>query len=90
MTQQEFTARTGLNVNPETYANIEKVRQALDNGKCLRIEFYKDGSGACFHFIDPHGDHGLPCDRLMSFSINEAMQIVSGFRFKQHELNKCY
>ena len=40
---------------------IEKVREALNNGKCLSVEFYKDGSGARFHFIDPHGDHGLPC-----------------------------
>lgn len=35
---------------------IEKVREALNNGKCLSVEFYKDGSGACFHFIDPHGE----------------------------------
>lgn len=70
--------------------NIKKVREALNNGKCLSVEFYKDGSGARFHFIDPHGDHGLPCDWSMSFSINEAMQIISGFRFKQHELNICF
>ena len=30
---------------------IEKVREALNNGKCLSVEFYKDGSGARFHFI---------------------------------------
>lgn len=74
----------------ENKERIEKVRQALEKGKCLKVEFYKDGSGASFHFIDPHGDHGMPCDWSMSFSIDEAMQIVSGFRFKQHELNKCY
>lgn len=69
---------------------IEKVCEALKDKRCLSIEFYKDGSGVCFHFIDPHGDHGMPCDWAMSFSINEAIQIVSGFRFKQHELTECY
>ena len=69
---------------------IEKVREALNNGKCLSVEFYKAASGARFDFIDPHGDHGLPCDWSMSFPIEEAIQIISGFRFKQHELNKCY
>lgn len=69
---------------------IEKVREALNNGKCLSVEFFSDGSGARFHFIDPHGDHGLPCDWAMSFPIEEVMQIIRGFRFKQHELNKCY
>lgn len=69
---------------------IKKVRDALSNGKCLSVEFYKDGSGASFHFIDPHGDHGMPCDWVISFPMNKAIQIISGFRFKQHELNKCY
>lgn len=69
---------------------IEKVRKALKNGKCSNVEFFKDGSGACFNFFDPHGDHGMPCDWAMSFSIDEAMQIISGFRFKQHESKECY
>lgn len=69
---------------------IEKVRKALNNGACLSVDFYKDGSGASFHIIDPCGNHGLPCDVSMSFSIDEVMRIISGFRFKQHELNKCY
>lgn len=74
----------------ERERRIEKVREALENGKCLSVEFYKDGSGASFHIIDPTGDHGLPCDVSMSFSIEEAIQCISGFRFKQHELNTCF
>lgn len=69
---------------------IEKVRKALETGQCLSVEFYKDGSGASFHIIDPQGDHGLPCDIAMSFPIEEAIMCISGFRFKQHEHKICY
>lgn len=69
---------------------INKVREALENGKCLKVEFYRDGSGAAFHIIDPHGDHGMPCEVSISLRIKEAMQAVIGFRFKQHEMNICY
>ena len=70
--------------------DIEKVREALDNGKCLSVEFYSDGSGAAFHIIDPHGDHGLPCDCIMSLRIDEALRCISGFRFNQHKHKTCY
>lgn len=69
---------------------IKKVREALSNGKCLSVDFYKDGSGASFHIIDPTGDHGLPCDVNMSFPMEEAIQCISGFRFKQHEHETCF
>lgn len=69
---------------------IDKVREALENKRFLKVEFYKDGSGAYFHIIDPHGDHGLPCDLAISLPIAEAMQVISGFRFKLHELHRCY
>lgn len=76
--------------NQESQVRINKVRKSLANGKCLSIEFYKDGSGASFHFIDPTGYHGLPCDMSMSFGIQEAIEIISGFRFKQHEHICCF
>ena len=69
---------------------IEKVRKALETGHCLSVEFYKDGSGAAFHIIDPHGDHGLLCDISMTLSIEEAIMCISGFRFKQHEHKICF
>lgn len=69
---------------------VNKVREALTNGKCFKVEFYRDGSGAAFHIIDPTGDHGLPCDVHISLRIEDAMQAVCGFRFKQHELNTCF
>lgn len=74
----------------ELAEGIAKVREALDRGKCLSVDFYKDGSGASFHIIDPHGDHGLPCDISMSFRIDEALQCLSGFRFAQHKHNICF
>lgn len=77
-------------INQGNQERIEKVREALTNGKCLKVEFYRDGSGAAFHIIDPDGDHGLSCDVSILLPIDEAMQAVSGFRFKQHELNICY
>ena len=49
-----------------------------------------DGSGAYFYYLDPVGDHGCPCTVAASFNINEAMEIVAGFRFKQHELPECF
>ncbi len=76
--------------NYEKERRIKKVREALENGKVLSVEFYKDGSGASFHYIYPEGDHGLPCDIAASFPIEEALQIISGFRFKQHEYIKCF
>lgn len=77
-------------INQKNQDTIEKVREALVNGKCFKVEFYKDGSGASFHIIDPTGDHGLPCDLALSLGIDEAIQAISGFRFKQHELNICF
>lgn len=68
---------------------IERVRKALANGRVLAVEFYKDGSGASFEYLDPVGDHGCPCRILASFYIADAIAIVSGFRFKQHELKTC-
>lgn len=73
----------------ESHRIITKVREALANGKCLSVEFYKDGSGASFHYIDTTGDHGLPCDISSSFDIQTTIQIVSGFRLKQHKLKTC-
>lgn len=74
----------------ETARKIEKVREALANGNVRSVEFNRDGSGASFYFIDPTGDHGLPCDRLLSLDIDSAMKVVAGFRFKQHEHQTCF
>lgn len=68
---------------------IERVREALANGRVSAVEFYKDGSGASFEYLDPVGDHGCPCRMSSSFNITDAITIVSGFRFKQHELKTC-
>ncbi|MBR6685495.1 MAG: hypothetical protein IKL37_04510 [Alphaproteobacteria bacterium] len=68
---------------------IERVREALANGRVSAVEFHKDGSGASFEYLDPVGDHGCPCTMASSFKIEEALEIISGFRFKQHELKTC-
>ena len=68
---------------------IERVREALANGRVSAVEFHKDGSGASFEYLDPVGDHGCPCRISASFYITDAIAIVSGFRFKQHELKTC-
>lgn len=65
--------------------STKKVQEALANGKCLSVHFYADGSGAEFHIIDPHGDHGLPCDWLIGLPIEDAMNCVYGFWFIQHK-----
>ena len=69
---------------------IAKVREALANGRVSAVEFYKDGSGASFEYLDPVGDHGCPCRMSASFNITDAITIVSGFRFKQHEHKTCF
>lgn len=71
-------------------SKIKKVREALANGRVSSVEFYNDGSGACFYYIDPVGDHGCPCTMATSFRIDDAMKIIRGFRFKQHELKSCF
>lgn len=72
--------------NTESKRRIDKVRNALANGNVRSIEFYQYGSGACFTYLDPTGDHGCPCTVAQSVGIDEAIQIISGFRFKQHEI----
>ena len=68
---------------------IEKVREALAKGRVNNVEFYGDGSGASFYYYDPTGDHGCPCTVMQSFNICDALRIIAGFRFAQHELRKC-
>ena len=68
---------------------IEKVREALANGRVSSVDFHKDGSGARFDYLDPTGDHGCPCTIASSFRIEDAIKIISGFRFKQHEHKIC-
>lgn len=76
--------------NTESKRMIVKVREALTNGNVRKVEFYKDGSGACFTYLDPTGDHGCPCTVAQSVGIDEALQIIGGFRFKQHECIRCF
>lgn len=62
---------------------IEKVRNALDNREVKSIQFNKDGSGAMFRYIDPTGDHGLPCEISSSFPMDAVIEIMKGHIFKQ-------
>lgn len=68
---------------------IKSLRKAMELGNVSSIEFYKDGSGACFNWYDPTGDHGMPCTWATSLNIEEAMAVIAGFRLKQHELKTC-
>lgn len=74
----------------EKQRRIERVREALANGRVSAVKFHKDGSGASFEYLDPVGDHGCPCRKSASFNITDAITIVSGFGFKQHELKTCF
>ena len=69
--------------------NIKKVREALANNQVTAIEFYKDGSGAMFSYYDPKCNHGLPGMVNMSFNIENTLEIIQGFRFKQHKIITC-
>lgn len=75
--------------NYENERRIKVVRQAFKDGKVYKVEFYSDGSGACFEYLHPTGDHGCPCTMASSFKIQDAMRIVAGFRLIQHELRTC-
>ena len=37
---------------------IAKVREAFANGRVSSVEFYKDGSGASFTYLDANGRPG--------------------------------
>lgn len=68
---------------------MKKVQDALISGEVKSVEFFNDGSGASFYYKDPTGNHGLPCMVQASFDMEKTMKIISGFRFKQHELKTC-
>lgn len=72
--------------NTESKRRIDEVRNALTNGNVRGIVFYQDGSGACFTYLDTTGDAFCLCLVAQSVGINEALQIISGFRFQQHEI----
>lgn len=73
----------------EKERRIARLREALANGRVSAVEFYKDGSGASFEYLDPVGYHGCPCRMSSSFNIADAITIISGFGFKQHKLKTC-
>lgn len=75
--------------NSNMERRIARVRKAFSDKRVTSIEFYKDGSGASFYFTDPTGHHGTPCNMAMSFSIQEATRIISGFRLMQHNFINC-
>lgn len=68
---------------------IEKIRKAFEEGNVISVEFHKDGSGVGFVYKDPTGDHGMPCRMFQSVRIDIAMQIIAGYRMKQHEIRRC-
>lgn len=73
---------------PERCRVMETI-EALDNGKCMAIDFYADGSGASFHYYHPTINHGTPGDVMRGFNIQIAMLILAGHRVKSHEHPKC-
>lgn len=73
---------------PERLRAYETI-EALDNGKCSSIEFYKDGSGVAFTYWHPTINHGIPGTVMRGFNIQIAMLILAGHRLKSHEHSKC-
>lgn len=68
---------------------IKKIREAIENGNFFNVSFDKDGSGAVFYYIDNTGNHGLPCSVCSSLPIEDAVKVLSGFRFKCASLKHC-
>ena len=69
---------------------IERVREALANGRVSAVEFYKDGSGVSFEYYHPTINHGCPGTLASSFRTEQAMIILAGHRLRSHELPKCF
>lgn len=76
-------------LDPETRRRVLDTITALDNGKGQSVEFYADGSGACFTVWSPTINHGCPGTVARSFKMEEAVLILAGHRLKSHELPKC-
>lgn len=74
----------------ETQLRVNETIQALDNGKASSIEFYSDGSGACFTYWSPTVNHGTPGTIARSFRKNEALLILAGHRLKSSEFPICF
>lgn len=70
--------------------NVERIRKAAAEGDLLRIEFYPDGSGAAFYIRYKNECYNRMEDQMLSLRIDEAVQVVAGFRFIQHHLKTCY
>lgn len=64
--------------------DIDRAKEAVNNGKVDYIRFYHDGSGFETYFTDPTGDHGMPCLRKTSFSMDAAPAVLAGGTFDQH------
>ena len=69
---------------------IDIIRNAFSEGKVYSVEFYADGSGVNIEYQHPTANHGLPCRIALFLKMQDAVQILAGFRLKQHELRKCF
>lgn len=65
------------------------IRNAFSEGKVYSVEFYADGSGVNVEYEHPTANHGLPCRIDQSLSMQDAIQILAGYRLKQHKIIKC-
>ena len=61
----------------------EIIRNAFKKGKAHRIEFYSDGSGVNIEYTHPTANHGLPCRIARSLNMQDAIEVLAGFRLKQ-------
>jgi len=68
--------------------NYENIRQALEDGLLINIEFAQDGSCARFYFYTT--DNARAKTQSITVGIDEAVELISGFRFIQHELKTCF
>lgn len=64
---------------------IAAVRDAMENGNLLNVDFYKDGSGAYFHIKNNVTSE----TRGISLCIEDAIECLRGFRLIQHNIIHC-
>lgn len=63
---------------------MRRVITALDNGKVFEVNFYSDGSGVSFKYYPQTINHGCTYIVASSFSMEQAIIILSGHRLRSN------
>lgn len=65
-----------------------RVHHALETGRCQNVEFSECGHYVRFLITEVEGIRSW--NTQIGFKIEIGLQLLRGFRFKQHEYKRCF